>query len=843
MFKNRIKIFFLALLIFKLTNFSFSFSSNKNDITSKLFYKYEKILTIKNKKEQIKRLCKLINSSDKILFYPFVTLAGMLNSTKRSYKNSCYLQDKDKRKILNFILGRFSKNNFLPHDVFHKKKFQNPFLIYEYLIRGGTTEPLKSFNNREKRFFLAITKDKHIEYKDANKVYLKHRNSTDPEEKLFYTIFFIQILNNQYRDSKKIKEVYEYYVKTKNKWIRFDLAPLNFYFFTYYSIKGEFKKIVDILEKAKKFAAKYYQSYWYHFSNIKLIETYSELYEIEKSKALYFESENFLKNSSLKRLYGYLLSAISFYYEDFGLYEKAEEKLKKLVSLGREIAPLVYAFSLSQLSKIEYLLGKDKEAEFYAKKGLKESERIGLKLGINNSLQTLALLRIRQNKIKEGLELFNRIFELSKNEERVKPEIVRYFLYALIKAGEFKKAVLMEKTIKNYKIAKNYLYIIEYYFYLAKKKLLENTKLSFFKSPFIVFSYYKNISRAYDIVNEITIDNFKSKDEKLDYLKNKIDIYSSYAISTKKLAIEIVKLFLFLIIILFIFTSIVGFVLKRRKRLIGPYYIKSLIATGGMGNVYKAKSIETGETVALKVLRDDLFIKEESKLRFKREAKMLEGLHHPGIVKTMGSGEHRGKLYIALEFIKGKTLKDIINERWPLSLEETFKIAAETASSLSYIHSKGIVHRDIKPSNIMIVGDKKRETEFGVKLMDFGIAKAIDMDTITREGSIIGTPYYIPPELIKNNRIDKRGDIFSFGVLLYELFTGEIPFYHTDPIGTIHKIINMTPQPPSNVYPYVPKCMDAIIMKCLRKNPEERYQNCDELLKDIIKCRMVIKEK
>ncbi len=833
-----IKLYILTVLICLF--FNIAFSSPKKNINS-FFYDYEKIIRTKDNKLKAEKLCLLLNKSESIYYFPFVTLAGLLKATNSS-NIQCKLT-KEKKKILKFILDRFTKNNFLPHKTIKKIQKKSPFFVYEYLIRGGNTDVLDDFDKEKKLFFLAITKDKHIEYEKAQNVYLKYKDSKNPEEKLFYTIFFIQILNNQYRNKEDIKKVYDHYIKTRNRAFKFDLAPLYFYYFTYHSIEGDLQKIVEILEKSKKLALKYYQYFWYHFANIKLIETYSELYEIEKAEKLYNESENFLKNSSLKRLYAYLLSAISFYYEDFGLYKKAEKTLKKLIKIGNKYAPLVHAFSLSQLSKIEYLLGKNKEAEFYARKGLKESKEIGLRLGINNSLQTLALLRIRENKIKEGLELFNRIFELSRNEGRIQPEIIRYFLYALIKAKEYDKVLLIEKSIKRYKIGKNYLYIIEYYFYVAKKKLLERSKFSFFKSPLIVFSYHKNISKAYEIVNEINLTAFKTKDEKLDYLKNKIEIYSAYANSAKKLTFEIIKLFVLLILTLFSITSIVGFLIKRKKRLIGPYYIKTLIATGGMGNVYKAKSIETGETVALKVLRDDLFIREDTKLRFKREAKMLEELHHPGIVKTLGSGEHKGKLYIALEFIKGKTLKDIIQEKWPLSLEETFKISAETASALSYIHSKGIIHRDIKPSNIMIAGEKKKENGFLVKLMDFGIAKAIDMETITREGSIIGTPYYIPPELIKNNTIDKRGDIFSFGVLLYELFTGEIPFYHTDPIGTIHKIINMTPQPPSTVYPYVPKCMDSIIMKCLRKNPEERYQNCDELLKDIIKCRMKTIEK
>ncbi len=814
---------------------------------TKTHINYENTLSINEPFKKAKKLCSIINKQKKEFFFPYVSLAGIIMFELSKKEKILILRDctenNTKKRLLLFLLSRYKKNSSIKTLIKNSSsKKLSPFFVYEFLIRGGNTDILNVLSPYEKDFFLAIARDKKISLKKAKKVYLKYRESNDPEEKLFYTIFYIHIVNNQFRNEKIIKSAYNFYIKRRDKNLSFDLSPLNFYYFTYYSIKGNLKKIIDILEGVKRLSKKFHQYYWYHFANIKLIETYSELYNLEKAKELYKESENFLKNSSMERLYAYLLSAISFYYEDFGLYSKAEEKLKTLLSLNKKSALLVYAFSLSQLSKIEYLLGKDKEAKIYAEKGLLECKKIGLILGINNSLQTLALLKIREKKYREGITLFNKIFSISKNEGRVQPEILRYYLYALIKSNQFKKALNLEKKIMNLKIPSNYNYTIQYYLYIAKKNILKNKKFSFFISPYYVFSFYKNISKAYTIVNKINLSSFKTQNEKLDYLKNKIEIFSEYASATKRIAIEILKIIILFITVIFLITAITGFIIKRKKKLIGPYYIKELIASGGMGDVFKAKSIETGEIVALKVLKDSLFLKKETKLRFKREAEVLKTLSHPGIVRILDSGEHKGKLYIALEYIKGKTLKQIISERWPLSIEESFKISAETLSALSYIHSKEIIHRDIKPSNIMIIGDKRRSEGFSIKLMDFGISKAIDMETITREGSIMGTPYYIPPEAIKNNIIDKRGDIFSFGVLMYELFTGEIPFYHTDPVGTIHKILNFNPQPPSKVYPYVPKCMDDIIMKCLRKNPEERYKSCDEILKDIIKCRIKTEE-
>src|SRR5215475_12017376 len=260
---------------------------------------------------------------------------------------------------------------------------------------------------------------------------------------------------------------------------------------------------------------------------------------------------------------------------------------------------------------------------------------------------------------------------------------------------------------------------------------------------------------------------------------------------------------------------------------VGRYEITGELGRGAMGLVYKALDPTIGRTVALKTMRLDVHGLETDDVlrRFKNEARAAGVLNHPNIVTIYDAGEQDGMFYIAMEFIEGTTLHAMLAEKRILSPEEIIQLARQICKGLDYAHSNGIIHRDIKPANIMITGDGT------VKIMDFGIAKA--GGGMTSTGQVLGTPNYMSPEQVKGKVLDGRSDLFSFGVVLYEMVTGEKPFVGQNVTTIIYKIVNETPITPRDLDVTVHPGMSIVVTKSLSKLPDERYQTGAELIKDL----------
>ncbi len=259
------------------------------------------------------------------------------------------------------------------------------------------------------------------------------------------------------------------------------------------------------------------------------------------------------------------------------------------------------------------------------------------------------------------------------------------------------------------------------------------------------------------------------------------------------------------------------------------YALVRKIAEGGMAEVYLAYKIESGRVnkdrfYALKVMHSNL--DEEGFSRFLREIEISNELNHPNIVKVYEGGIWNGKPYIVMEYIEGYVLEDLIKED-RLTLKDKLNIMKKICYGLSYAHQLGVIHRDIKPSNILISKDLKK-----VKITDFGLAKMLIKKTITVTGTTLGTPYYMAPEQLESKSVDHRADIYALGVTFYELLTGKLPFEGT-PINIIYKHLNEEPRPMSEIRKGIPRKLEMIIMKMLRKRPEERYQTVDEIIRDL----------
>ena len=261
----------------------------------------------------------------------------------------------------------------------------------------------------------------------------------------------------------------------------------------------------------------------------------------------------------------------------------------------------------------------------------------------------------------------------------------------------------------------------------------------------------------------------------------------------------------------------------------GRYQIVGELGRGSMGVVYQGFDPIIGRTVAIKtMLPEGLSPQEfqEYKARFQREAMAAGILAHPNIITVYDFGEDNGVLYLAMEFLEGKSLEKIVQEQTVLPIETILPIYDQVCSALDHAHRNKVVHRDIKPANIMILQNGL------VKVTDFGIAKMMAMG-MTQAGQILGTPNYMSPEQVKGRQIDGRSDIFSLGVILYELVTGEKPFGGQNITTVIYKIINENPIPPRELDASIHAGLSCVISKALAKNVDERYQTCRELAEDL----------
>src|SRR6266481_1566125 len=260
---------------------------------------------------------------------------------------------------------------------------------------------------------------------------------------------------------------------------------------------------------------------------------------------------------------------------------------------------------------------------------------------------------------------------------------------------------------------------------------------------------------------------------------------------------------------------------------IGRYEILNELGRGAMGLVYKAKDPTIGRIVAIKTMRIDLHGTEAEDLlrRFRNEAQAVGLLNHPNIVTIYDAGEQDNVFYIAMEFIEGTTLHQLISQRRVLGTEDVIRLSRQICAGLDYAHSHNIVHRDIKPANIMITANGT------VKIMDFGIAKT--GGTVTSTGQVLGTPNYMSPEQVKGKPLDGRSDLFSFGVLLYEMLTGEKPFVGQNVTTIIYKIVNESPIPPRDLDVTIHPGLSMVVTKALSKAPDERYQSGADLVRDL----------
>jgi serine/threonine protein kinase len=266
------------------------------------------------------------------------------------------------------------------------------------------------------------------------------------------------------------------------------------------------------------------------------------------------------------------------------------------------------------------------------------------------------------------------------------------------------------------------------------------------------------------------------------------------------------------------------------KQLGGRYEILEQIGGGGMALVYKGQDLLLHRKVAVKMLRHQYVHDEEFIRRFRREAQSAASLSHPNVVSIYDVGQEGDTHYIVMEYVEGTTLNDLIKEKAPLQVEEAVHYASQIADALDHAHHNEIIHRDIKPHNILI-GKNGR-----IKVTDFGIARAATSSTITQTGSVIGSVHYFSPEHAKGTSTGEKSDLYSLGIVMYQMLTGRLPFVGESPISVALKHLQEDVEEPRKVNPLIPQSVENVILKAMRKKTEERYQSAKQMLRDLETC-------
>jgi len=564
-------------------------------------------------------------------------------------------------------------------------------------------------------------------------------------------------------------------------------------------------------------------------------------------------------------------------YDDLGQYETALEYYLKALALREEISDRRgIATTLGNIGIICKLLQDYDKAQTYDERALRMYEQLGDQVGMTRILGNLGNLAHAQGQDDRALEYHSRSLELARQLEyqsyianSLSSIGVVYEAQGKLEAAidHYQQALALNEQIGDRRGVASCLSSIGNVFLLKQaprqaitsyRKALDiarssedkptlaalnkglseaSAKLDDFSNAYSYLVRYTQINE--ELVNAATtkriaeleaVYELQSKQKEITLLAKDNELLQSTAeiqqlrLSKQRLISRVMFVGLFLLgvcLLLLLKRYHYLFTFWRRRSFIGHYRLLDRIGSGGIGVVYRASHVmEKGRSVAIKVIRDELAEDEHQRRRFLHEATLIDQLNHPNIVKVHERGEYDHRLYIAMEMLEGVSLADRIAQAEPIPLPQALEIMRQLTSALTAIHDKGILHRDLKPENVMLVPEN--EDQQVVKLLDFGLAKNQTLTRLTATGEILGTVFYLPPEQITLQQFTTHSDIYSLGVIFYEIVTREKPFMGEQPLDIIKQILEHEPLPPSSFNARIDPELDTLIMAMLSKDPQQR---------------------
>ncbi|MCP5049333.1 MAG: tetratricopeptide repeat protein [bacterium] len=506
-------------------------------------------------------------------------------------------------------------------------------------------------------------------------------------------------------------------------------------------------------------------------------------------------------------------------------------KIKERIGNKREIA-----ITLANIGMVQRNLGQYQKALESHQRSLKIQREMGNKRGIGNDLNAVGSVYFMMGKYPEALERFRVSLDLFRQTGNKLREAIALYnigntyleMKDLDRALEFiqRAAVIVEKT-KSKEILKD---CYEAFAVLYEKKGDFKQALGYFKRFVSVKDTIFNEKSSRQVTEMQTRYDTLKKEKEIESLTNNKQIQELRFTKERMVRNTFILGFILVFIIAGLlfrkYLYLIAF--WKKQKYIGQFRLMEEIGSGGMGTVYLAHSIrDKTDTAAIKVLRKELFKDESSRKRFKQEAVIIDKLDHPNIIRIIQRGEYKDKLFIAMEFLQGKTLAVKIAEKERMDLNECVHIMIQVSDALAMIHGKNIVHRDLKPANIMLI-EREGDPNF-VKLLDFGLAMMKFQTRITRTGILVGTVNYMSPEQLTGAEYSRAGDVYSLGVTFYQMVTGRLTF-PGDTVNTIMKqILDQSPIEPGRLRPDLPVELNRLILDMLTKDSDSR-----PLIRDIL---------
>ncbi len=592
-------------------------------------------------------------------------------------------------------------------------------------------------------------------------------------------------------------------------------------------------KSQEVLIQGLQLANRYHCHRWMRMYRHWLAEAQAREGRIPEAVSMLKEELAFARKSGNIEDQITLLRDIGRFYSFGGMSELGVEPYSEALELAKGNFPRYIPFLQLKLAYALLESGDLPAAEEIVRLALETNTYEKTPSDISGFQQLLCRIQFEKGEIQQGLQLAHSHYEKALKKGNTQEQSI--YLALLMRGYRLSEDACLELKCarKSIQLAEQPSWLT--YLHLRIYELMRDSDCDGALDwwPLNVFRRLSHIRKAVQESDKVNVDAFQSLPERYEFLSNTVKAHRLHAEAMGDVARTVGILAGAILGVWLVFFLAYQLWQWRSRNMVGPYLIKAQVGEGGMGDVFRAVSMETRQEVALKILKIPVTGSPQKIRRFKDEIKILSRLDHPNILQYYDSGEHRGKLYLATEFLDGETLEAKLEREWPLPMEFCLYLIDDMLAGLAYLHDKGVLHRDIKPANIMVASTRfsiTHPTSRGgriVKLMDFGIAKEIGTDSQTQALEIVGTPAYIAPETLTMSVTSAQTDIYSLGITLYRLFTGVLPYQHHDPMVVQHQILNpdIHPVRPSQMLKSFPRQLEELIMNCVAHYPRDRYRS------------------